>query len=75
MMQQGKVIVRMRLFMGQGRLRELGHHRAEGSVLGKPMGKHMHADKRQTGHNLDETPLRLSFFLERSRSAVALSRD
>ena len=57
MMQQGKVIVRMRLLMGQGRLCELGYHRAEGIVLGEPLGKHMHADKRQTGHNLDERPL------------------
>ena len=75
MMQQGKVIVRMRLLMGQGRLRELAHHRAEGIVLGEPMGQHMHADKRQTGDNLDEMPLRLSFFFERSLGAVALSRD
>ena len=61
--------------MGQGRLRELGHHRAEGMVLGEPMGKHRHADKRQTGHNLDEMPLRLRFFFENSLGAVALSLD
>jgi len=35
----------------------------------------MHADKRQTGDNLDEMPLRRSFFFERSLGAVALSRD
>ena len=35
MMQQGKGIVRMRLLMGQSRLRELGHHRAEGMVVGE----------------------------------------
>ena len=75
MMQQGKGIVRMRLLMGQSRLRESGHHRAEGIVLGEPMGKHMHADKRQTGYNLDEMPLRLRFFFERSLGVVALSLD
>jgi hypothetical protein len=35
----------------------------------------MHADKRQTGYNLDEMPLRLRFFFERSLGVVALSLD
>ena len=53
-MQQGKVIVRMRLLIGLDRLRELGHHRAKGLLLVEPMGKQMHADKRQTGRDLDD---------------------
>jgi hypothetical protein len=61
----------MRLY----RLGELGHHRAKGLVLVEPMGKQMHADKRQTGHNLDKRPLRLRFFFACSLGAVALSRD
>ena len=75
MMQQRKVIVRMRVFMCLYRLAELGYNRAKGLVLVEPMGKQVHADKRQTGHNLDEILLRLSFFFERSLGAVALSLD
>jgi hypothetical protein len=75
MMQQGKVIARMCLLMRLYRLGELGHHRAKGLVLGEPMGKQMHADKRQTGHNVDEMPLRLSLFFESSLGAVALGLD
>src|SRR5712692_9593065 len=58
----------MRLLMRFYRLGELGHNRAKGLVLVEPMGKQMHADTRQTGHNLDEMPLRLRFFL-RAHSA------
>ena len=75
MMQQSKVIARMRVFLRLYRLGELGHNRAKGRVLVEPMGKQMHADKRQAGHNLDEMPLRLTFFFEHSLSAVALSLD
>ena len=57
MMQQGKVVARMRVFMRRYRLSELGHNRAPGLVLVEPMGKQMHADKGQTGRNLDELPL------------------
>ena len=74
-MQQGKVIARMRLLMRLYRLRELGHNRAKGIVLVEPMGKQMHADKRQMGHNLDEMPLRLSFFFASPLGAVALCLD
>ena len=74
-MQQGKVIARMRLLIGLYRLRELSHHRVKGMLLVEPMGKQMHADKRQTGYNLDEMPLRLRFFFERSLGVAALSFD
>src|SRR6266568_3842994 len=40
-MQQGKVIFRMRRLMGLDRLRQQGHHRAKGIVLVEPMGKQM----------------------------------
>lgn len=75
MMQQSKGLVRMRVFMHLYRLGELGHNRAKGLVLVEPMGKQMHADKPQTGHNVDKMPLRLRFFFECSLGAVALSRD
>ena len=72
MMQQGKVIARMRLLMRRYRLGELGHNQAKGLVLVEPMGKQMHADKRQMGHNVDEMPLSFSLFFESSLGAVAL---
>jgi hypothetical protein len=75
MMQQRKVIVRMRLLMRLYRLGELGHNRAKGLVLVEPMGKQMHADTRQTGYNLDEMALRRSFFFERSLGVGALCLD
>lgn len=75
MMQQGKVIARMRLLMRRYRLGDLGHNQAKGLVLVEPMGKQMHADKRQMGHNVDEMPLRLSLFFESSLGAVALCLD
>src|SRR5712691_3604969 len=53
-MQQGKVIARMRVLMGLYRLRELGHHRTKGILLVEPMGKQMHPHKRQTGRDLDD---------------------
>ena len=74
-MQQGKVVVWIRVLMVVYRLREPSHNRAKGIVLGKPMGQEMHAHKRQTGGNLDETPLRLRVFFERSLGAVALCLD
>jgi hypothetical protein len=58
MMQQGKVIARMRLLMRLYRLGELGHNRAKGFVL-----------------VVDEMPLSLSLFFERSLGAVALCLD
>ena len=75
MMQQGKVVARMRVFMRRYRLRDLGHNRVQGPVLVEPMGKQMHADKGQTGRNLDEMPLRLRFFFASLRGVAALSRD
>ena len=75
MMQQGKVIARMRLLMRLYRLGELGHNRAKGLVLVEPMGKQMHADTRQTGRHLDEMPLRLRFFFESPLGVAALSLD
>jgi hypothetical protein len=75
MMQQGKVVARMRVFMRRYRLRELGHNRAQGPVLVEPMGKQMHPDKGQTGRNLDEMPLRLRFFFESLLGVAALSLD
>ena len=46
MMQQGKVVARMRVLMRLYRLEKLSHNRAKGLVLSEPMGKHMHADTR-----------------------------
>ena len=43
-MQQGKVIARMRRLIGLYRLRELSDNRGKGIVLVEPMGKHMHPD-------------------------------
>src|SRR5215470_6420651 len=53
-MQQGKVIFRMRLLIGLDRLRQLGHHRAKGIVLVEPMGKQMHPDTRYMGRDPDD---------------------
>lgn len=75
MMHQGKVVARMRVLMRLYRLGELGHNRAKGLVVVEPMGKQMHADKRQTGRNLDELPLRLRFFFESRLGVAALARD
>jgi hypothetical protein len=75
MMLQGKVIARRRVLMRLYRLGELGHNRAKGLVLIEPMGQQMHADKRQTGQNVDEMPLRRSLFFERSLGAGALGLD
>src|SRR6266849_2390582 len=54
LMQQGKVIFRMRLLMGLDRLRQLGHHRAKGIVLVEPLGKQMHSDTRHMGRDPDD---------------------
>ena len=75
MMQQGKVVARMRGFMRLSHLRELGHNRAKGRVLVEPMGQQRHADKGQTGRNLDEMPLRLRFFFATLLGVAALSLD
>jgi hypothetical protein len=75
MRQQGTVIARMRVLLRLYRVGELGHNRAKGLVLIAPMGQQMHADKRQTGQNVDEMPLRRSLFFERSLGAVALCLD
>jgi len=53
-MQQSKVIIGIRALMGRYRLRELGHNRAQGLVLVKPMGKKMHAHIRQMGCDTDD---------------------
>ena len=44
MMQQGKVIARMRVCMRRYRLGELDHNRVKGLVLVEPLGKQMHTD-------------------------------
>jgi hypothetical protein len=75
MMQQGKVVARLRVLLRLSRLGELGHHRAHGRVLVEPMGQQMHADKRQTGRTLDEMPLRRRFFFESLLGVAALSLD
>ena len=54
MMQQGKVIVRVRLLIGLDRLRELGHHRGKGLLVVEPMGKQMHAHTRHMGCDPDD---------------------
>src|SRR5712691_11026539 len=53
-MQQGKVVARMRVLVGLNHLYELGHNRDKGLVLVEPMGKQMHAHKRQTGRDSDD---------------------
>src|SRR4029450_10091169 len=58
-MQQGKVVVRMRGLIGLYRLLELGAHRGKGgrgakdSFLVEPMGQKMYAHKRQMGRDPD----------------------
>jgi hypothetical protein len=44
-MQQGKIVSRVRLLMDLYRLPELSHNRLKGMLLLEPLGKHMHADK------------------------------
>jgi len=75
MRQPGTVIARMRGLLRLYRLGELGHNRAKGLVVVEPMGKQRHADTRQTGHHLDEMPLRRSLFFEHALGAVALGLD
>jgi hypothetical protein len=74
-MQQGKVIARMRLLLGLYRLRELSHNRVQGMLLVEPMGTHMHADTGQTGRHLGQLPLRRRFFFESLLGVAALSLD
>jgi len=75
MREEGKVVTGMRVLMGSGGLVELSHKRGKGPLVIEPMGQEMHADKRQTGRNLDKMTLRFSFFFERSLDAVALCLD
>ena len=75
MRQQGKVVAWMCVLMRLYRLRELGHNRAKGLVLVEPMGEQMHPNTRQPVRDLDELPLRLSFFFARLLGVAALSRD
>src|SRR6266446_10302115 len=53
-MQQGKVVVRMRRLIGLYRLLELGYHRAKGPLVVEPLGKQMHAHTRQMGRDPDD---------------------
>ena len=53
MMQQGKVIVRVRLLMGFDRLREVSHDRAKGLLVVEPLGKHMYPHTGHMGCDLD----------------------
>src|SRR5467141_1073212 len=54
MMQQGKVIVRLRLLMDLDRLRELGHHWGKGLLVVEPMGKQMPTHTRHLGCDPDD---------------------
>lgn len=74
-MQQGKVIARMRLLLGLYRLRALSHHRVKGLLWVEPMGKHMHTDEGQPGRNRDQLSLRRSFFFESLLGVAALALD
>jgi hypothetical protein len=47
-MQQGKVVVRMRRLLGLYRLREWLHHRTKETLLVEPNGQQMDAHLRQT---------------------------
>src|SRR5216683_7545874 len=53
MMQQGKVLVWVRLLMGLDCLRELGHHWAKGILVVEPLGKHMYAHTWHMGRDAD----------------------
>src|SRR6266705_1026073 len=50
-MQQGQVVVWMRELIGLDRLLELSHHWTKGLLLVEPMGKQMHAHKREMGRD------------------------
>jgi hypothetical protein len=75
MRQQRTVIARRRVRRRLDRLGALGHNRAKGLVVVEPMGTQRHADTRQTGHNLDEMPLRRRFFFARALGAGARCLD
>src|SRR5262252_5161919 len=52
-LQQGKGVIGMRVLVSHYRLLELGHDRAKCPLLIEPMGKKMHAHKRQTECDAD----------------------
>src|SRR5713101_1475578 len=58
-MQQGKILVRMRALMLADGLFELRHHRGKGLLLIEPAGKQMHPHKGQARGNADDRPLRV----------------
>ena len=74
-MQQGKVVVGMLRAIGVNRLLQQGIDRAHPPVLVPPRCEYVHANKRQRRRDLDERPLRLSFFFDRPPGAAALSLD
>ena len=53
-MQEGKVVIGVRLPMGGDRLLELSHNRVKGALLIEPMRKEMHAHIGQTGLYADD---------------------
>ena len=74
-MQQGKVVVGMLRAIGVHRLLQQGHDRAHTPVLLPPRCEYVHANKRQRRRDMDERPLRLTFFFDRPLGAAALSLD
>src|SRR5438445_2565356 len=53
-MEQGKVVVRMRVLMGLYGLRELGDNRVKGPLVVEPRRQELHAHTRQTGPHADD---------------------
>ncbi len=53
-MQEGKVVIGVRLLMGCDRLVKPSHNRVKGACLIEPMRKEMHADIGQTGLDADD---------------------
>ena len=75
MMQQGKVLLRMLRALGLHRVLQQGNDRAHTPVLLHPSFEEVDANKRQVGRNLDEMPLRRSFFFASLLGVVAPSLD
>src|SRR5215475_1443711 len=62
----------MRSLIGFYRLRELLHYRVQETLVGEPMGKKVHAHKRQTGCNADDLCARGHRRTARSLARTAL---
>ena len=74
-MHQGKVVVGMLRAIGVNRLLQQGSDCAHTPVLLPPHGAYVHAHKRQRRCDMDERPLRLTFFFDSPLCAAALSLD